>query len=236
MEDLFTLNLPNWPILDQLRLEEALLRTDQRNWCLINQGSSPAIVMGISGKAERLVHPDSPLPVIRRFSGGGTVVIDANTLLVTLICNRSALSIEPYPEPILRWMASLYSPLFSQGFALSENDFTLHGKKFAGHAQYLSKDRWLHHSTILYDYDDQTMDYLLLPERQPKYRQNRPHRDFVCRLNEHLADPSLLFQGLLEQLTNHFTLVEASDLDVHGILNRPHRKATRVESPCLSRF
>ncbi len=44
------LQLQNMPILEQLRLEEALLRADDRNWILINRGSPPAIVMGISGK------------------------------------------------------------------------------------------------------------------------------------------------------------------------------------------
>ena len=41
------------PILEQLQLEEALFRADQRNWCLLNSGSPPAIVMGISGLPER---------------------------------------------------------------------------------------------------------------------------------------------------------------------------------------
>ena len=42
-------------ILQQLRLEEALLRADDRNWCILNDGAPPtappAIVMGISGCA-----------------------------------------------------------------------------------------------------------------------------------------------------------------------------------------
>lgn len=38
------------PILQQLHLEEQLLRTSSDNWCLINDGTnSPAIVMGLSG-------------------------------------------------------------------------------------------------------------------------------------------------------------------------------------------
>lgn len=37
-------------ILRQLRLEEALLRSTDRNWCIVNNGSAyPAIVMGLSG-------------------------------------------------------------------------------------------------------------------------------------------------------------------------------------------
>lgn len=38
------------PILQQLHLEEQLLRTSSENWCIINDGTNdPTIVMGISG-------------------------------------------------------------------------------------------------------------------------------------------------------------------------------------------
>jgi len=226
METLRIVHLSHWSILDQLQLEEALLRADQGNWCVINQGTSPAVVMGISGKAEKLVHPECPLPLIRRFSGGGTVVVDENTLFFTLICNHKALPIDPYPEPILRWMAELYAPLFHEGFALTENDFTLHGRKFAGHAQYLSKDRWLHHTSLLYDYCEKLMGLLLIPEKQPKYRHNKPHDEFVCRLKDFVADGQLFLRNLEFQLGRHFTIDYVAEAEVVPILRRDHRKAT----------
>ncbi|KAJ0752479.1 hypothetical protein HanPI659440_Chr09g0324841 [Helianthus annuus] len=38
------------PILQQLEIEECLLRTSSDNWCIINDGADkPNIVMGISG-------------------------------------------------------------------------------------------------------------------------------------------------------------------------------------------
>lgn len=38
------------PILQQLHLEEELLRTSKDNWCIINDGTdNPTIVMGVSG-------------------------------------------------------------------------------------------------------------------------------------------------------------------------------------------
>ena len=44
------LRLRSFPILDQLRLEECLLRASRENWCIVNDGTQPpAIVMGISG-------------------------------------------------------------------------------------------------------------------------------------------------------------------------------------------
>lgn len=86
------LQLRHVPVLQQLRLEEALLRNDARNWCITNSGSDPpVVVMGISGKPERLLDLDrvqrDGVPVIRRYSGGGTVVVDRNTHYVSFICN-----------------------------------------------------------------------------------------------------------------------------------------------------
>lgn len=84
-------------IKDQLRLEEALLRHDTRNWCLLKDGeptglmAQPTIVLGIGGKAAKLVelervHQDR-VPLVRRFSGGGTVIVDHDSLFISFIMN-----------------------------------------------------------------------------------------------------------------------------------------------------
>lgn len=50
MATLRLLRLRNYPIFEQLRVEEALLRTTTDCWCVLNDGTpEPAIVMGISG-------------------------------------------------------------------------------------------------------------------------------------------------------------------------------------------
>lgn len=42
--------LKGFPILQQLHLEERLLRNSSDNWCIINDGTdNPTIVMGVSG-------------------------------------------------------------------------------------------------------------------------------------------------------------------------------------------
>ena len=44
------LRLRGMPILEQLRLEEALLRATNQNWMVLNDGTpGPTVVMGISG-------------------------------------------------------------------------------------------------------------------------------------------------------------------------------------------
>ncbi len=232
------LRLEACPIWEQLRIEEALIRADERNWCVVNNGSPKAIVMGISGKANQLLDlsrlRESPIPVIRRFSGGGTVVVDANTLFTTFICNHSALPIQPcYPEPIMRWTEAFYSPLLPPKFRLMENDYVIGAHKFGGNAQYLRKNRWLHHSSMLWDYCPINMQYLLLPEKRPKYREDRTHDVFLSRLSEHFPCRHEFLNAVIQRLTDFFK-VDVIELEsVQEVLQRSYRMTTREEKPSL---
>lgn len=226
--------LESIPILQQLQWEEALLRADQENWCLLNWGSPPAIVMGISGNPHELVRyeklQESPIPLIRRFSGGGTVVIDENTLFVTLICQTKSLSIHPFPRPIMQWTADhLYHPLFpSLPFKLLENDYTLEGRKWGGNAQSILKERWLHHSSLLWDFHPSIMDYLSIPSKAPSYRNGRSHLDFLCRLCNYHPCRTQFLERVIQQLGQYFTLLEKNINHLKHIAALPHRKATHV--------
>jgi lipoate---protein ligase len=227
---MYLLDLVGVPIFEQLQIEEALLRNSDEGWCLINRGAPPAIVMGISGKADLLVHQDRVnCPLIQRFSGGGTVVTDENTLFVTVMGPCSLLDCPPFPEPLMRWMEGLLKPAFDHPlFALRENDFVIGERKCGGNAQYLRKGRFLHHATFLWDYCPERMGMLKMPTRTPSYRQERDHTDFVCSLKEHL--PSL--EGLIEKIGARFE--ERLGAQRRGrqkadeLLSLPHRKSTRV--------
>lgn len=222
------------PILEQLRIEEALLRADKGNWCLINTGAPPAIVMGISGKPRLLLDVEKVcrdrIPVIKRFSGGGTVYIDPHTVFVTLICNSEDMNVAPQPKPILEWSEKLYQPLFTD-FKVRENDYVRGEKKFGGNAQYIQKTRWLHHTSFLWDYEPAKMEYLLLPERRPKYRLDRPHVDFLCTLRSHYPQKESLIETLHAHLTSRFKAKKASECQVKEILERPHRKVSTLLDP-----
>lgn len=230
---LHVVHLYQTPILEQLKLEEALLRIDQRNWCIINEGSTPAIIMGISGKPKELIQASTwkqaPIPIIRRFSGGGTVAVDENTYFVTFICNTSFISIPPFPDSIMRWTEQLYRPIFApHPFNLRENDYTLGQHKCGGNAQSICKNRWLHHSTFLWDYSPVYMDYLLLPKKMPAYRQQRSHTEFLCRLKDYWTHKQLLRHKILEHLKAQFTLMEMQKEDLLPLLQVPHRRATQI--------
>lgn len=199
-------------IYEQLLIEEALLRYDDRNFCIVSEGSKEAIVMGISGKVDELVDREKAnkiqLPIIRRFSGGGTVVVDDNTLFVTFIFQKSAHPFPAFPEKIMQWSETIYQPIFSSHpFALKENDYVVGEKKMGGNAQYIKKDRFLHHTSFLWDFSMSHMDTLLHPKKTPTYRQSRSHGEFLCKLKDILPTKESLFQKLKKELASRYTLI-----------------------------
>ncbi len=68
MDPLFFLHTKDIDIFTQLQIEEALVKTDTRSFCWINEGTKDAIVMGISAKQEDVICPHAiqkaPVPVI----------------------------------------------------------------------------------------------------------------------------------------------------------------------------
>ena len=222
----------NLPILEQLQLEEALLRTDDRNFCLINEGSSPAIVMGISGKVQELVDTEKTalagVPIIKRFSGGGTVIVDEETIFVTFICQKNLHTFPAYPEPILKWSAALYQaacPIIT----LRENDYVIGEKKCGGNAQYIKKDRWLHHTSFLWNWTSDRMGLLLHPKKTPAYRAGRAHEEFICRLSEHVGDKTSWIDSLKEELGRRYSVKEIRLEEVKPVIDRPHRQSSSSE-------
>lgn len=231
--DLSIIRVQNIPIHEQLQLEEALLRTDYRNWCLINEGSPKAIVMGISGKPHELLNlpklRQRPIPVIRRFSGGGTVIVDHHTCFVTFICNATDVDVQGTPDKMIHWTGTFYHSVFEEmSFAIRENDYVLGERKFGGNAQYICKERWLHHSSLLWNFQEESMDYLLMPKKMPLYRQQRSHVDFLCRLQDHFSSQQILLDRLYKSLEQQFHIHPVDWEEAWGVTNRPHRKGTSV--------
>lgn len=227
------LHLKNWSIYDQLGLEEGLLRADSRNFFILSEGSTaPTIVMGISGKKELLVDEEKrrqlSLGLIRRFSGGGTVVVDQETLFVTFIGLRELLKEQSFsPEGIMRWAEQVLQPAFSNSaFRLKENDFVVGEKKCGGNAQYLQKQRFLLHTSFLWDYKKERMDALLHPAKTPAYRQGRSHEEFVCRLKDFQHSKEELLRSLKSAAENHF-LLQPGDLEAcqAQVTSSSHRRA-----------
>ena len=224
------LKLNNKAIIDQLLLEEDLLRSDNRNWCIINIGSPSAIVMGISSSFEKVIDQkkiiQSQIPVIRRYSGGGTVFVDDDTIFVTFIINQQTIGRNLFPENIHKWAENIYKDAFNfDGFALKENDYVIYDKKFGGNAQYIRKDRCVHHTTFLWDFKKENMDLLLYPPTTPNYRKTRDHSEFLTKLDRYFINKNAFTENLIKTLKKSFSIEDINLEDIK--LEKENRRSTK---------
>lgn len=215
------------PLFEQLELEEAILRSGTGLWCLINQGAPAAICMGISGKPQELIEPISTLPLIKRFSGGGCVVVDEETLFVTFIGDMEGAT----PSKIHSFAEDHLKATFDHlPFKLRENDYVLDDKKFGGNAQYITKSRFLHHSSLLWNWDPAKMSLLKLPAKRPQYRESRDHEKFLTPLHPHFESKEAFINKLLKSLGLRYKIEVPSTLELATLLAAPHRRALELVS------
>jgi len=257
---------------------------------------SAVIVMGIGGKPKELLDLDlvkgEQVMTLKRFTGGGTVVLDHDSIYTTIIGRRPVMdkdrqetsetnerlypNVEAFPRPIMQWSVdAIFGPLFDglqseqvrksgaedppstvkkgitvpaagggtkqtlvmdtkscgmdnsgevisipvtqldesnkslceggsgepERFALRENDYVLGERKMGGNAQSIVKSGWLHHTSFLWDFQPEHMDYLTLPSKRPDYRKDRSHHDFLVTLQR--SYPNLQkndFYAILKQV------------------------------------
>lgn len=167
-------------------------------------------VLGYSSKVESDVDLSScrayRIPVLRRLSGGGTVLQGPGCLNYSLILNiQNRAPLKGITETnafIMKCLKKALKPVIGpeieiQGFS----DLVLGIQKFSGNAQYRKRHFLLFHGTFLLQFDISLVEKLLpmpLPPRQPLYRQNRSHGNFLTNLNL----PSRMIKETLKQSWN----------------------------------
>lgn len=151
------------------------------------------VVVGYSSKIELEVNMPScrksRIPILRRCSGGGTVLQGPGCLNYSLVLKiwdsaprnsvseTNAFIMKCHKEALQEIIGS---EIGIQGFS----DLALGMLKFSGNAQYRKKHFLLFHGTILLQLDIRLVEELLLiPSRQPRYRQGRSHEEFLTNLN-----------------------------------------------------
>jgi lipoate-protein ligase A len=126
----------------------------------------------------------------------------------------------------MEWTGKFYDGVFrrldASGFRLSEHDYTLGDLKFGGNAQSITKDKWLHHTSLLWDFDDALMkEYLTLPpkKKRPEYRRDRPHSEFLCRLKDALPSRSTrdVLDAVGDELRCHFDVAVCGTAELRQI-------------------
>lgn len=209
------IQLENTPIEQQLKIEHQLLQKDDRSFVLINKNPPPAIVMGSSQKTHQVIHEEKAIskgiPIIQRYSAGGCVILDKDTLLVSFILNKSILPMQINPLSIMKWTEKFYQEsLCIKSFKLTTNDYTIEDKKVGGNAQYIKKERFVHHSAFLWDFDPNHMNLLTHPPKEPDYRKKRKHEDFLTTLKAYISKEEFI-SSIEKNLDKQFTLNSQKD-------------------------
>lgn len=186
-----TVRLPT--LAENLALDEALLDRVQvsgdlfRTWEI----ETPAVVLGRASKRVEEVQEDycerQGIPIVRRCSGGASVVVMSGCLIYSAV-----LRIEDHPE--LRVIERVHDHVLSRirdafleldwGVKLEgTSDLTWEGRKFSGNSLRCKRDGVLYHGTLLLHASIETIcQCLKMPSRQPDYRRQRTHDQFLTNV------------------------------------------------------
>jgi lipoate-protein ligase A len=178
-----------------LALDEALLleAEDGRGGEVLRlwEWPAPAVVLGSGGvladDVDEAACRADDVPILRRSSGGGTVLLGLGCLNFSLVLSysRSPLlgEIRSSYAFILDTLADALADLAPGVAPAGTSDLAAAGRKFSGNAQQRKRRHLLHHGTLLYDFDVALLArYLRPPPRQPEYRRGRDHAAFVMNL------------------------------------------------------
>jgi lipoate-protein ligase A len=179
---------------ENLALDEALLHDAEaggpevlRFW----EWPRAAVILGAGGKwAEEANAPacaHDGVPILRRSSGGGTVLLGPGCLLFSLVLGyqrQPALAdLHASYRLILGTLSAALDRIAPSIAPAGISDLAVLGKKCSGNAQQRKRTHLLHHGTLLCGFDLEKLPrYLAHPPREPDYRRQRPHLDFVTNL------------------------------------------------------
>ncbi|QDU54507.1 lipoate--protein ligase family protein [Aeoliella mucimassa] len=181
-----------------LALDEALLH-------LCEQGESAGVLrfwetaepMVVVGRASRIVEEVHQqecqhrlVPVLRRISGGLSIVTGPGCLMYTVVepVAPHQTDIDGLHQRVLDKMVHAIRGLGLPIERAGTSDLTIvggdgHRRKVSGNSLRLGRGAYLYHGTLLYDFDLPLIPTLLKqPPRAPEYRDGRSHDDFIANL------------------------------------------------------
>ena len=191
-------------VAENLALDEALLLEAEasgsgeilRFW----EWPTPTVILGAGSRltedVNQLACQADRVAILRRSSGGGTVLLGHGCLCYSLILSydrhlalREIHSSFRFILGRVRDALADLSPVRQAGPTdlrlelAGTSDLAIAGRKCSGNSQQRKRRFLLHHGTILYAFDAHLVDrYLRLPSRQPDYRLQRKHGEFLTNL------------------------------------------------------
>lgn len=177
---------------------------------------------------------ENNISVVRRLSGGGAVYHDRGNLNFTFISRAQGMGLDfsSFTSPVIEVLRKIGVPAEHTG----RNDIEIAGRKFSGNAQYRTKNRLMHHGTILWDSNLEDVAQALQPDESKTVAKGIASvRSRVTNICEHLPQPMALqdFQQLLvEHIFRHSGEERQralKDQEMMAIENLRHKKYSTWE-------
>lgn len=152
-----------------------------------------AVILGKGLKIEKEVNINAcrqdKIAVYKRCSGGGAVVLSPKTLCFSFVLFFDQNKVLRDLNKSYKYFCGIVSEAFFKlGLPLEFEpicDLVSNGRKVSGNAQARKRIAVLHHGTLIIDEFSNLMSkYLAHPSKEPNYRNNRPHDEFVISLKE----------------------------------------------------
>jgi lipoate-protein ligase A len=170
------------------RAEEVLRIWEMPSVCVILGRASKRML-----EVNELACERDRVPVLRRVSGGATVVAGPGCLMYSALISYESrpswrMLDQAHAQVMNRIQAAVQQTLVATGILGNVElkgtcDLTLNDRKFSGNALRCKRNWMLYHGTIIYSMELEMLGkYLLEPPRQPEYRENREHLAFVTKL------------------------------------------------------
>lgn len=150
-----------------LAFEEYILTHRREGDYLILWQNASSVIVGRNQISAQEVNGDfaaeNGIRVVRRITGGGAVYHDLGNLNYSFICDAEDMhrrTATRFTQPVVAALQGLGLDAEASG----RNDILVSGCKVSGTASHIHKGRVLHHGTLLFDSDAQTITKVLTPD------------------------------------------------------------------------
>jgi lipoate---protein ligase len=192
-------------------------------YCEIFVPGSTVVVLGSGNDQALEVNSEAcaaaDISVLRRYGGGGTVVLYPGCVVVSVGCwvkdvYQNSFYFDVLNQAVITALAAK-QPKFAQLHQAGISDIVCNGKKVAGTSMFRSRNYLLYQASLLVDLDSALVASLLKhPTKEPDYRKGRSHSDFLTSLNAVAGDGGTA-EGVAEGLLQEFSLAAKRHLGDH---------------------
>ena len=186
-----------------------LINSDQNYFQNIFIPPSPVVVMARSNPSTDCNHlfcSRNNIAILKRLGGGGSVVLYNGCVVISLgIWLNSYFKNDIFftliQNALIDFLESNYTlPNISQK---GISDLVIANQKFLGSSIYRSKNYLLYQASIIVKLDIKLIENCLPhPSKEPKYRKNKSHKQFLTSLSEHCLNINT--KNLKSNLSNSF--------------------------------